>query len=120
MASRCTSTLFEGGCCAGSERLNKIMNAAASNVVERRGGRVKVEIAVFIAELLGARNQNARGSIEESLRRPRVLYFIEYCQEQTRKFQERMRFRDCTELDALYNLAVKHEENSKVFGVEPR
>jgi hypothetical protein len=31
-----------------------------------------------------------------------------------------MRFRDCTELDALYNLAVKHEENSKVFGVEPR
>src|SRR5580704_3587042 len=81
MASRCTSTLFEGGCCAGSERLNKIMNAAASNVVERRGGRVKVEIAVFIAELLGARNQNARGSIEESLRRPRVLYFREYCQE---------------------------------------
>jgi hypothetical protein len=30
------------------------MNAAASNVVEREGGRVKVEIVVFIGELLGA------------------------------------------------------------------
>jgi hypothetical protein len=30
------------------------MNAAASNVVERKGGRVKVEIGVFIGELLGA------------------------------------------------------------------
>jgi hypothetical protein len=30
------------------------MNAAASDVVERKGGRVKVEIAVFIGELLGA------------------------------------------------------------------
>ena len=37
-----------------------------------------------------------------------------------RKFRERMRFRDYTELDALYNSAVKHEENSKAFGVEPR
>jgi len=37
-----------------------------------------------------------------------------------RKFRERMRFRDYTELDALYNSAVKHEENSEAFGVEPR
>lgn len=37
-----------------------------------------------------------------------------------RKFRERMRFRDYTELDALYNSAVKHEENSKAFGVLPR
>lgn len=37
-----------------------------------------------------------------------------------RKFRERMRFRDYTELDALYNSAVKHEENSKAFGVSPR
>jgi len=37
-----------------------------------------------------------------------------------RKFRERMRFRDYTELDTLYNSAVKHEENSKAFGVEPR
>ncbi len=36
-----------------------------------------------------------------------------------RKFRERMRFRDYTELDALYNSAVKHEENSKAFGVSP-
>jgi hypothetical protein len=34
-----------------------------------------------------------------------------------RKFRERMRFRDYAELDALYNSAVKHEENSKAFGV---
>jgi hypothetical protein len=37
-----------------------------------------------------------------------------------RKFRERMRFRDYMELDALYNSAVKHEENSKAFGVSPR
>ena len=37
-----------------------------------------------------------------------------------RKFRERMRFRDYTELDVLYNSAVKHEENSKAFGVSPR
>jgi hypothetical protein len=37
-----------------------------------------------------------------------------------RKFRERMRFRDYGELDALYNSAVKHEENSKMFGVETR
>jgi hypothetical protein len=30
------------------------MNAAASDVVERKDGRVKVEIAVFTGELLGA------------------------------------------------------------------
>jgi hypothetical protein len=30
------------------------MNAAASNVVERKGGGVKMENAVFIGELLGA------------------------------------------------------------------
>jgi hypothetical protein len=40
------------------------MNAAASNVVERKGGRVKVEIAVFIGELLGRRNENARETIQ--------------------------------------------------------
>jgi hypothetical protein len=54
MASRCASSLFETGCCAASERLNEIMNAVASDVVERKGGRVKVEIAVFTGELLGA------------------------------------------------------------------
>lgn len=37
-----------------------------------------------------------------------------------RKFRERMRFRDYNELDTLYNSAVKQEENSKAFGVEPR
>jgi hypothetical protein len=37
-----------------------------------------------------------------------------------RKFRDRMRFRDYFELDALYNSAVKHEENSKAFGVRPR
>ncbi len=37
-----------------------------------------------------------------------------------RKFRERMRFRDYGELDTLYNSAVKHEENSKMFGVEAR
>lgn len=36
-----------------------------------------------------------------------------------RKFRERMRFRNYVELDALYNSAVKHEENSKAFGVSP-
>ncbi len=37
-----------------------------------------------------------------------------------RKFRERMLFRDYGELDTLYNSAVKHEENSKAFGVSPR
>lgn len=37
-----------------------------------------------------------------------------------RKFRERMRFRDYGELDTLYNSAVKHEESSKMFGVEAR
>lgn len=37
-----------------------------------------------------------------------------------RKFRERLRFRDYNELDTLYNSAVKHEENSKTFGVSPR
>lgn len=37
-----------------------------------------------------------------------------------RKFRERIRFRDYTELDSLYNSAVKHDENSKTFGVQPR
>jgi hypothetical protein len=37
-----------------------------------------------------------------------------------RKFRERMRFRDYRELDTLYNSAVKHEENTKMFGVETR
>lgn len=37
-----------------------------------------------------------------------------------RKFRERMRFRDYHELDTLYNSAVKHEESSKMFGVEAR
>jgi len=64
------STLFEGGCCGASERLNEIRNAAASNVVERKGGRVKVEIAVFIGELLCAETK-MRG-------RPRFLSFTEY------------------------------------------
>src|ERR1700686_1919005 len=54
MASRCTSMLFEGGCCAGSERLNEFRSAAASNVVERQGLRDKLEIAVFISKILGA------------------------------------------------------------------
>lgn len=37
-----------------------------------------------------------------------------------RKFRERMRFRDYNELDKLYNSAVRHEENSKAFGVSFR
>ncbi len=37
-----------------------------------------------------------------------------------RKFRERMLVRDYGELDTLYNSAVKHEENSKAFGVSPR
>jgi hypothetical protein len=37
-----------------------------------------------------------------------------------RKFRERLWFRNYTELDTLYNSAVKHEEDSKAFGVEPR
>ena len=37
-----------------------------------------------------------------------------------RKFRERMLFRDYGELDTLYNSAVKHEENSKAFGVSHR
>ncbi len=37
-----------------------------------------------------------------------------------RKFRERMWFRNYSELDTLYNSAVKHEGDSKAFGVEPR
>lgn len=37
-----------------------------------------------------------------------------------RKFRERMRFRDYSELEKLYNSAVSHEENSKAFGVSFR
>jgi hypothetical protein len=37
-----------------------------------------------------------------------------------RKFRERMCFRDYLELDALYNSAVKHDENTKTFGVSHR
>jgi hypothetical protein len=37
-----------------------------------------------------------------------------------RKFRERMLFRDYTQLDNLYNSAVRHEENSKAFGVSLR
>jgi hypothetical protein len=37
-----------------------------------------------------------------------------------RKFRDRMLFRDYDELDRLYNSAVKHEENNKVFGVSFR
>ena len=37
-----------------------------------------------------------------------------------RKFRERLRFRDYSQLEALYNSAVSHEEKSKDFGVSPR
>ena len=37
-----------------------------------------------------------------------------------RKFRERMSFRDYSQLDALYNSAVQHEENSKSFGISHR
>ena len=37
-----------------------------------------------------------------------------------RKFRERMLFRNYIELDSLYNSAVKHDENSRSFGVQPR
>lgn len=37
-----------------------------------------------------------------------------------RKFRERMLFRDYSELDTLYNSAVKHDEKSKAFGVSFR
>jgi len=50
MASRSSSTLFESGCCAASERLHAIMHAAVSKMVERQGGRAKVEIAIFMAD----------------------------------------------------------------------
>lgn len=35
-------------------------------------------------------------------------------------FESECVFRDYGELDTLYNSAVKHEENSKTFGVEAR
>lgn len=37
-----------------------------------------------------------------------------------RNFRNRMWFRDYAELDSLYNSAVKHDEQSKAFGVSPR
>lgn len=37
-----------------------------------------------------------------------------------RKFRERISFRDYSQLDALYNSAVQHEENSKTFGISYR
>ncbi len=37
-----------------------------------------------------------------------------------RKFRDRFQFRNYSQLDTLYNSAVKHEENSKSFGVEHR
>src|SRR5207245_1524598 len=42
------------------------------------------------------------------------------CAELCGRFRERMLFRDYCELDTLYNSAVKHEENSKAFGVSHR
>ena len=37
-----------------------------------------------------------------------------------RKFRDRMLFRDYSELDSLFNSAVRHEEQSKTFGVQSR
>lgn len=37
-----------------------------------------------------------------------------------RRFRERLRFRDYSELEAFYNSAVRHEEKSKAFGVAHR
>jgi hypothetical protein len=76
MASRCASTLFETGCCAASERLHEIMNAAASKVVERKGGRAKAEIAIFMGGLLGVEIK-MRGKPLRDSRICRVLYVIE-------------------------------------------
>jgi hypothetical protein len=56
------------------------MKAATSNFVERKGGRVKVEIAVFIGELLGAESKCVGNPFGLSCR-CRVLYEIELCQE---------------------------------------
>src|SRR6185312_7599619 len=66
MASRCAPTRFESGGWAASERPNEVINAAASSVVERNGGRPKVEIRVFIRELPGSISQNQSALIRRA------------------------------------------------------